>query len=183
MGQLLSSPDLAQEWYVWTVRAGKFDIVQKYIEECVPEVRKVLYPTVTTEKRTQKGEVKKKKSPLYAGYMFLQYAYNEENPIVWLKLNKHPFITRYVGPCTAKDLASVDSLQKVEKLNNDEVRNFVVGDVVRVNGGVFVGFEGEVVRLASNSVAVELRRGGEGRTLKVVFSPEDLDILSRKADV
>lgn len=179
----MSSLDLAQEWYVWTVRTGKFGVVQKYIEERVPEVRKVLYPTVTTEKRTLKGDVKKKKSPLYAGYMFLQYTHSEENPIAWLKLNKHPFITRYVGPCTAKDLASVDSLQKVEKLNNDEVRNFMVGDEVRVNGGVFIGFGGKVVYLASNSVTVELQRSGEVRILKVVFSPEDLDILSRKVDV
>jgi transcription antitermination factor NusG len=168
-----------QEWYVWTVRPGKFEVVERYIKEKVPEISKVLYPTVTTEKMDKKGGVKKKKSPLYAGYIFLQYRHDDKNPSVWLKLNKHPFITRYVGPCSAKDLASVDSLQKVERWNNDEVKNFIVGDIVRVNGGVFVGFSGRVVYLTSNSVGVEL--SSLGKTLKVVFSPEDLDILDREA--
>lgn len=174
MGKEQEAP---QEWYVWTIRSGKFDIVEKYIKESIPGIKKVLYPMITTEKLTKKGDRKKKKSPLYAGYMFLQYEHSEKTPTVWLKLNKHPFVTRYVGPCSAKDLASVDSLQKVEQWNNEEVKNFVEGDEVRVNGGVFVGFSGRVVHLTSNSVGVEL--SSMGKTLKVVFSPEDLDILDR----
>ena len=168
---------LDQEWHVWTVRSGKFEIVERYIEEKISEVKKVLYPTVTTERFTKSG-IKKKKSPLYAGYVFLQYCHDPRNPTVWSKLNQHPFVTRYVGPCTPQDLASVDSLQKVETLNNEEVRNFIKGDKVRVNGGVFVNYRGTVTNLTSNSVGVELERAG--KTLAVVFSPEDLDIMERR---
>ena len=98
-----------EEWYVWSIRPGKFSLVEKYIQEKVPEVKKILYPTVTTEKQHKNGNVKKKQQSLYAGYLFLQYSHDERNPATWVKLNKHPFITTYVGPCSKKDLASVNS--------------------------------------------------------------------------
>jgi len=163
-----------EEWYVWTVRSGKFEEAKYYIEQRIPEVKKILYPTVTIERITKKG-IKKNKEPLYAGYLFLQY---EHTPVTWNKLKVLPFIKRYVGPCTAQDLASVDSLQKVEALNNDEVKNFIIGDRVRVNGGVFVGFTGVICGVMSNYVRADLER--VGKTLRVTFSPEDLDILERK---
>jgi transcription antitermination factor NusG len=165
----------SQEWYVWTVKSGKFDVVKKYIEERLPEVKKILYPTITTERITKKGEVKKKKIPLYAGYIFLQYKHRADNPRTWISLNNHPFVTHYVGPCTAQDLVSVDSLQKVEKLNLEAVKNFKLNDKVRVNGGVFEGFRGLVVGKSSNSIRVEVNN-----SITVVFSPDDLDILARE---
>lgn len=171
---------LSQEWYVWTVKVGKFDIVKSYIKEKIPSISRVLYPTLTTEKRTKKGDIQKKKSPLYAGYMFLQYNHDKEKPTTWLMLNGHPFVTGYVGPCSAKDLASVDSLQKVEKLENEKVKSFQLGDKIRVSGGVFAGYEGSVNCLTSNSVGVQLSK--MGKTLKVVFSPEDLAIVKREPD-
>lgn len=173
----MSRGSLADEWYVWAVRPDKFEVVERYIVQKVKEVKKVLYPMVTKERVTKAG-VKKSKAPLYAGYIFLQYSHATDNPVTWNKLNSHPFITRYVGPCTSQDLASVDSLQKVQEINNDEVRNFRVGDHIRVNGGVFVGYLGSVTYLTSNYVGVELERAG--KTLRVVFSPEDLDVTERK---
>jgi len=167
----------ADEWYVWTVRSGKFEIVERFIEEKIPQVSKILYPTISTEKTTRKG-IKVKKSPLYAGYLFLQYTHDQSNPATWVKINSHPFITGYVGPCTAQDLASVNSLQKVDKLNDEKINDFLVGDLVSVKNGVFVGFRGEVVLLSSNSVTVDLERAD--RVLQVVFSPEDLGVITRQ---
>ncbi len=164
------------QWYVWSIRVGKFDIIKKYIEEKVPEVKKVLYPTVTTEKCLKSGERKKKKTPLYSGYIFLQYNHSQENPVVWLKLSKHPFVSAYVGPCTPTDLVSVDSLQKLEVVNNGPIKHFRVGDLVRVNGGVFSGYSGKVIG-ASNTINVELEVSN--KSLRFVFSPEDLDVISR----
>lgn len=166
-----------KEWYVWTVRAGKFEVVKRYMEEHIPQITKVLYPTITTEKTTRNGSLKKQRSPLYAGYIFLQYEHDVTNPGTWLKINKHPFITGYVGPCTPKDLVSVDSLQKVDTLNNDKVRKFMLGDSVRVNGGLFINYKGRVTSLTSNSIGVELIN--ENKVFKAVLSPEDLDIVDR----
>ena len=162
------------EWYVWTVRPGAFDVVKKYIESKVPEVKSILCPTVTTEKKLKSGNSRKKSSHLYAGYIFLQYVHDTSNPVAWQKLNNHPFITQYVGPCTAKDLASVHSLQKVDKPEDSKVKDFKVGDSVEVNGGVFKGLKGKVTEVKSNAVKVGLNSEGNHRS--VVLSPDDLKL-------
>lgn len=167
----------ANEWYVWTIKTGKFDIVSHYLETRVPEVVEILYPTVTTERRDKKGDVRKKQTPLYAGYLFLCYHHDVENPATWWKINKHPFVTGYVGPCTAQDLASVASMKKVRELNAEETKSISVGDTVFVNGGVFRGFRGRVVGISNTAIRVDVL--AFDRTIKVVFSPDDLDITNR----
>lgn len=175
----MTSSSEKQEWYVWVVKPGKFDLVKAFIESEIPEVKRILYPTVTSEKVLKTGKVKKKKMPLYSGYIFLQYSHSTENPSVWIKLKAHPFISNYVGPCTPADLASVDSLQKVETLNLDSVKKFELGDAVVVNGGVFKSYKGIVVDISSNNIRVDVDSGG--KKVKVVFSPDDLDIVDRKS--
>lgn len=167
------------EWYVWTVKQGKFDIVSKFISEDVPEVTRVLYPTITKERSTKTGIVKKSKVPLYSGYLFLQYKHNPEEPKVWLKLRSHPFITRYVGPCTPKDLASVESLEKIEDINTEDKKIFKPGDRVRVNGGFLKEMTGEVTScLSGNTIQVSINFFG--RDVKATFVPADLDIVGRE---
>jgi transcription antitermination factor NusG len=95
------------EWYIWTVRPGKFDIVKAYIEKNVREVTDILCPTVTSEKQTKTGLKKVKVSPLYAGYVFMQYTHDIDDPVAWVKINNHPFVVSYVGPCSAKDIALI----------------------------------------------------------------------------
>lgn len=99
--------DGSQEWYIWTIRPGKLDIVKAYIEKSVSEVSEVLCPTVTSEKETKTGLKKTKVSPLYAGYVFMQYVHDEKNPVAWSKISRHPFVVSYVGPCTAADIALI----------------------------------------------------------------------------
>jgi transcription antitermination factor NusG len=96
-----------QEWYIWTVRPGKFHIVREYLEKNVIEVTNILCPTQTSEKETKAGRKKVKVSPLYAGYVFLEYAHDVNNPIAWVKIDRHPFVVGYVGPCTAADIALI----------------------------------------------------------------------------
>lgn len=168
----------SEEWYVWSIRPGKFALVEKYIQEKIPEVKCILHPTVTTEKQNKKGGVKTKQSSLYAGYLFLQYTHDENNPVTWIKLNNYPFITAYVGPCSAKDLASVNSLQGATAPGTLESKDFQKGDKIVISRGVFVGYKGQVnKKVTGNFVSVELEQGP--RTLCVVFSPDDLDILER----
>lgn len=93
-----------EKWYIWTVRPGKFDVVSTYIKNNVEEVTEILFPTETSEKETKSGIKKIKVSPLYAGYVFLRYYHDAENPTVWVKINKHPFVSGYVGLCTEKDI-------------------------------------------------------------------------------
>jgi transcription antitermination factor NusG len=160
----------AQKWHVWVVRPGKFDTVAKYIAESVPEVKEVLYPTVTK----QINEKKKKRVPLYAAYIFLRY---DHTPLVWHKLNSNPFVTNYVGPCTAKDLASVESLKKVETLNYTKTKTFVQGDLIKVNSGPFKDFSGRVISAGANYIQIVV--SVFGREVKATFLPADLDIVDR----
>lgn len=95
------------QWFIWTVRPGKFEIVKAYLEKEVKEVSDILFPTETSEKETKTGSKKTKTSPLYAGYVFLQYTHDVTDPVVWVKINKHPFVASYVGPCTAADIALI----------------------------------------------------------------------------
>ena len=171
---MISSRGMAEEWYVWTIRPGKFEVVSNYIQSKVPQVKKVLYPTVTTEKMTKKG-IKEKKSPLYAAYIFLQYEHKIENPQTWNLLNQHHFVTGYVGPCTPQDLATVNSLQKTRGVKDVKVDVFVPGCSVRVGSGVFLNYVGRVSHVNSNSVGVDIERAG--KTLRVIFSPADLEIV------
>jgi len=165
----------SSEWFVWTVRPSKFELVKDYIEKRIPEVTKVLYPTVFSTKTTKQGQVKKKALPLYGGYMFLQYTHDVKNPTTWVKINEHPFVVKYVGPCTEEDLATVSSLQKVEKIKDEKVDFFSPGDLVKVKGGVFSGRVGKVIAVYSNSVRVYLGRETNG--VKAIFSTEDLDFI------
>ncbi len=96
-----------KEWYIWMVRPGKFDIVRTYIEDSVKEVVSILCPIEVSERKTKTGRKKIKESPLYAGYIFLQYTHDANNPVAWVKINKHPFVVSYVGPCTAADIALI----------------------------------------------------------------------------
>jgi transcription antitermination factor NusG len=95
------SEDLKEEWYVWTIRPGAFEAVKKYIEVHISGVSQIVRPSVTEEKVTKKGVARKKQTPLYAGYVFLNYYHDHANPTIWVKLNDHPLITSYVGPCSS----------------------------------------------------------------------------------
>lgn len=99
--------DASPQWFIWTVRPGKFEIVKAYLEKEVKEVSDILFPTETSEKKTKTGAKKTKTSPLYAGYVFLQYTHDVSDPVAWVKINRHPFVAGYVGPCTAADIAQI----------------------------------------------------------------------------
>ncbi len=169
-------PDSDKQWHVWTVNPNKFQVVSMFIEKEVTEVKEVLYPTVTSERKTSKGKIKTKKVPLYQGYLFLQYS---EDPIVWHKLNSHPFITNYVGRCTQQDLFSVYNLKNVEHLNKEENKVCEVGDFVKIQAGPMKGFSGKVTLVRSDYIKISIEVFGRSGVPAVV-NPADIDIISRE---
>ena len=172
MSDLSSLVEDKRQWHVWTTKPGKFSFVVKYIEESVPQIKEILYPTVVSDKAARNGD--KKRVPLYAGYLFLQY---DSDPAVWHKLNDHPFVSRYVGMCLGKDLHSVYNLRNVEFLNKEENKTFVEGDRVKVNSGPFKGMSGQVLIVRQSYVQVGIEVFG--RPVKAAFVPGDLDIVIR----
>lgn len=95
-------------WFIWMVRPSKIDIINKYIKDNVPEVKQVVCPTVVVSKTSKTGKVKKKDIPLYSEYLFLQY---EDKPESYHKILKHPFISKFLGPCKENELKIIAALQ------------------------------------------------------------------------
>jgi len=102
---MVSSCD--DRWFIWSVRPEKLSIIQKYLENSIPGVANVVCPIVTSERLTKTGKTVKKTSLLYGCYIFVQYTHDTDNPVTWSKINDHPFIVGYIGPCTQKDVTSL----------------------------------------------------------------------------
>lgn len=94
-------------WYIWTIRPDRFDAVKRYIDNNVKEIIDIYFPTTTTEKHTNRGKSIKTVS-VYGGYIFLKYNSDCNPSDVWYKINKHPFVVGYIGPCTDKELSILD---------------------------------------------------------------------------
>lgn len=105
-------PAILLNWYIWTVRPSKINIINKFIEENVPEVKQVVCPTVTVSKTSKTGKVKKRELPIYSEYLFLQY---DDHPTAYHKLIVHPFISKFLGPCKENELKIIESLQKPQR--------------------------------------------------------------------
>lgn len=106
-------PANTDQWYVWVFKPGKVDIVLKYIKDKIPEIKQVLCPSVSVKDRRNKKGLKLREVQLYAGYVFLNYNHDPKTPTVWLKLSKHPLVSRYVGPCSDKELSFVVEMTKL----------------------------------------------------------------------
>jgi transcription antitermination factor NusG len=159
-------------WHIWVIKINKFDDVETYLKT-LPEIEEFLYPTATKEYKLKSGEIKKKRVPLYSGYLFLKY---KDSPETYTKLSSYPFITTYVGVCTGKDLELVRQVRELELLNTTN-KNMQVDDMVRINTGPFKGFEGAVTSVTSSNIIVQI--SVFGRSVNTTFSKDDADIIER----
>jgi transcription antitermination factor NusG len=105
---MVTAPDM---WYIWTVKPGKIEIVESFIEGKIVEVVSILCPSITKQKTLKSGKVKKKTTSIYGGYIFLKYGDEKDSSSVYHKLKSNPFIVSYVGACTEKELISVYKVQ------------------------------------------------------------------------
>jgi len=105
---------LDRQWHIWIVSPDKFNVVKEYLTKKVPEVREVLCPIKKEDRHTKGGAIKTKSRALYVGYVFLKYAPSYHT---WNMINRHPFVSSYLGPCSEKELETVKKLQN--GLDND----------------------------------------------------------------
>lgn len=161
-------------WHIWVIKQGKYGEVEKFLQT-VTEVEEFLYPTVSKEYRASSGNIKKRRVPLYSGYLFIKYI---TTPETHQKLRAFPFLTTYVGRCGSNDISFISTIKELEYLNT-VLRQFEVGDIVKVNTGPFKNFEGEINAVNSNSLTVSLRVFG--REVNVSFSRDDVDIIKHQS--
>lgn len=160
-------------WHIWVIKQSKQDTVISYLDS-LPEVEEYLYPTAPKLYKLKSGKVKKKRVPLYSGYLFIKYA---NAPETFYKLNTFPFITTYVGPCSKSDLEKVDAAKRLEEWNVLS-KNVQVDDFVKITSGPFEGFEGKVNAVNGNNVTVSLYV--LGRKVNTTFIKDDVDVLKRE---
>lgn len=161
---------MSLKWHIWVIKQNKFDVIKHFLESDVPEVKEIFFPTVLKEFRI--GSVlKKRRVPLYSGYLFLKYA-DEENK-VYYKIRSNAFVTNYVGLCEA---SSVETMKKKEEWNvlNKQVD---VGDLVEVVSGPFQKCKGTVHTISGNKVTIKVNMFN--RIMDYTLSSEDLEIVER----
>lgn len=162
----------SSSWFVWTVSSSKLEVAKERLEESIPEVEQVLFPTVEKEKFLKSGKRKVRKEPLYGHYVFLKYSHDVNNPIIWTKIKNSPYINAYIGPCSAKDLASASMLGGESPSLKDDSGSISPGSDVIVNSGIFKGNPAKVMSVRGGKVSVEIDFSGS--PVKAVFTVEDL---------
>ena len=157
-------------WNIWVIRQAKFDAIKYFIDNNVPEVKSVFFPTVNKEFK-RGAKIVKKRVALYSGYLFLKY--DDPDYKVYQKLRSNPFITTYVGQCST---LPVDDMVKKEEWNTLN-KKVAVGDTVEVITGPFKDFKGDVFSINGNKVTLKVDLFG--REVEASFVSDDLEILEK----
>jgi len=159
-------------WHIWVVKQNRFETVERFLNE-LSEIKEILYPTATKEYKLKSGQVRKKRVPLYSGYLFLRYKFTQKTHAA---LSKNAFLTTYVGRCSGADLEKVRAVKQLEEWNTVN-KMFEVDDIVNINCGPFKGFAGPVVEVSSASIIVIVKVFG--RDVKVTVTKDDVDIVNK----
>lgn len=162
----------SSSWFVWTVNSSKLEVAKERLEESIPEIEQILFPTIEKEKFLKSGKRKTRKEPLYGHYVFLKYPHDAANPVVWTKIKNSHYINAYIGPCSAKDLASASMLDGGSSSPKDASGGISPGSDVIVNSGIFKGSRANVMSVQAGKASVEIIFS-EG-PVKAVFPVEDL---------
>jgi transcriptional antiterminator NusG len=161
-----------EDWHIWVVKTNRFEHTERFLKE-IPQIKEILYPTASKEFKLRSGAVKKKRVPLYSGYLFLRY---EGTPELFHRLNNYPFLTTYVGRCRGEDLVKVKEVRQLEEWNVIN-RAFKIDDSVKITSGPFTGFVGDVVEIHSNDVVALIEVFG--RPVRTTINKDNADIIQR----
>lgn len=164
--------DPVLQWHIWVIKPHRFQFVETFLKE-ITEIQEILYPTQTKEFKLKNNAKRKKRVPLYSGYLFLRY---KQSTLIYEKLTANPFITTYVGTCSGKDLKKVVEVKNLEEWNVMN-KKFELDDTVKINAGPFKDFVGEVTETNSNTIIISTEVFG--RKTRVTLNKDDADILKR----
>lgn len=148
-------------WHVWSVVTNRQKRIIKFLSEltCIDNF---LYPMAEKKYNTKNGE-KVKGVPIYANYVFIQY---DHNPFTSSIIESCPWISTYVGPCSASEIRSV---QEQNKKNYDDlvpVEQLVVGSVVKLVKTPFAGWDATIVGIDGDKLSVSITILGADRVIK-----------------
>jgi len=149
---------------------------QKRINEFLSEldgIEEFLYPMAEKEYNTKRGK-KVKKVPIYANYIFIKY---DHNPDMLISINNCPWISGYVGKCSAEEMIKIKSQDQSKYEELASVEQLEPGAVVKLVGTPFVGWEATVVDISGKTLSVSISILGANRVIKC--SIDDVNVQSR----
>ncbi len=149
------------DWHVWTVVANRQRRITEFLSG-LEDIDEFLYPMAEKEYNTKKGK-KIKHVPIYANYIFIKYIHNL---VTSSGIEKCPWISTYVGKCSAEEIAMVQhqNRQKYDELiTSDQIE---VGDRVKLIGTPFSGWEATVVDIKDDILSVSISVLGAERVTK-----------------
>ncbi len=157
-------------WHIWVIKQKKFKHIEYFLENNLPQIQEIFFPTVPKEHRVG-NRVYKKRVPLYSGYLFLKYT--DEDKKIFYTLKANAFFTTYVGKC---DDYSINKMRLKEEWNvlNKKVD---IGDSIEVISGPFNKCKGVVHAINGNRITIKTTLFD--REIDHVLSSEDLEIVNR----
>lgn len=155
------------DWYVLRVASNKEEQVRGTLERKVKieglddRVGRILVPTLK-EKRMKAGVLKVHERKLYPGYVFVEMAVEEDGSVmegVWFLVKETSGVGDFIGSDgkpTSMPRADVVQMLEASRTADEEPTlsglNIKPGEQVKITGGAFESYEGEVE-------AVDERRG------------------------
>jgi transcription antitermination factor NusG len=149
------------DWHVWTVVANRQKRIMKFLSE-LEGIEDFLYPMAEKEYNTKKGK-RTKDVPIYSNYIFINY---KHNPKVSAEIEKCPWISNYVGKCSAEEMSQV---QEQNRRNYDDlvpVEQIEIGTVVKLVKTPFAGWEATIVDVEEDKLSVSISILGAERVIK-----------------
>jgi transcription antitermination factor NusG len=160
---------MSLDWHIWVIKQGNFSSIEFFLQNDVPEVKEIFFPTVLKECRI-KDKLYKKRVPLYSGYLFLLYE-DAENKLFY-KIRSNPFVTNYVGICSQKTIDEMRCNEQWCVLN----KKVEVGNEVEVVSGPLQKCKGSVSSINGNRVTIKVNMFD--RSLDYTLSSEDLEVIN-----
>jgi len=148
-------------WHVWTMIGARWEKVCEFLSE-LNDIEEFIYPTVKREYSTKSGW-KSKDVPLYTNYVFIKYNHNNK---LHIKLEEHPWIREYVGPC------SIGEIKEVRKLSERKYEDIMptneprVNMVVKLTGTPFKGMTCMIKEIDGDKLTVSVMIFGAERLVK-----------------
>ena len=149
-----------KRWYVVQLKSKQEELAE---DSLVDQGFQVYYPKII-EARRYKGEQVNVMVPLFAGYMFVRFDIDADR---WRAIahtkGVYNLLTATEDRCTALPQGFIEELIKQEKdgvvAENTAVqhlRDFVIGEELQIDNGVFKGFSGICERVNKDRVVILL---------------------------
>lgn len=150
-----------KKWYVIQIKHKQEDVA----EENLLSQKFETYNPVALERRIHKGDPINVEVPLFPGYMFVQFDIDKDN---WKAIGStkgvYKLLTATDKYCTPLPARFVDELRKkedkmgciTEERVGQVLREFVIGEELQVDNGVFKGFIGICKRVQKDKIVVLL---------------------------